>query len=137
MQRIEAERLIPGRGEPIERGCVIMDSGKLVYAGPTANAPVTPEARVSEAKIVMPGLWDCHAHFLGMARPDLASLVSEPVAVCAARAVKDAERALFAGVTSVREVGGLGIYLNRAIEEGSIRGPRIYSSGGILSMTGG
>jgi imidazolonepropionase-like amidohydrolase len=137
MDRIEAQRLIPGRGEPIERGCVIMESGRLVYSGPAANAPRTPEAAVSEAAVVMPGLWDCHAHFLGMVRPDLSSLVSEPVAVCAARAVKDAERALLAGVTSVREVGGLGIYLNRVIEEGSFQGPRIYSSGGILSMTGG
>src|SRR5262249_36063888 len=97
----------------------------------------TPEAKVTEAAVVMPGLWDCHAHFLGMVRPDLSSLVSEPIAVCAARAVKDAERALLGGVTSVREVGGLGIYLNRVIEEGSFQGPRIYSSGGILSMTGG
>jgi imidazolonepropionase-like amidohydrolase len=85
----------------------------------------------------MPGLWDCHAHLLGMTRPDLASLVSDPIVVSAARAVKDAERALLAGVTTIREVGGLGIYLNRVIEEGSIPGPRIYSSGGILSMTGG
>jgi imidazolonepropionase-like amidohydrolase len=137
MHRIEAERLIPGRGEPIERGCVIMENGKLVYAGTAANAPATPNAVVTEAKIVMPGLWDCHAHLLGMLRPDLASLVTEPIAVCAARAVKDAERALFAGVTSLREVGGLGIYLNRVIEEGAMAGPRIYSSGGILSMTGG
>jgi imidazolonepropionase-like amidohydrolase len=51
--------------------------------------------------------------------------------------VKDAERALQAGVTSIREVGGLGIHLSRLIEEGTIPGPHIYSSGGVLSMTGG
>src|SRR5579871_6332568 len=105
MIRIEAMRLIPGRGEPIEHGCVIMESGKLAYIGPSAKSPSTPHATVIEAKVVMPGLWDCHAHFFGMSRPDLAVLVSEPIAVAAARAVKDAERALTAGVTSIREVG--------------------------------
>jgi imidazolonepropionase-like amidohydrolase len=137
MNRIEAARLIPGRGEPIEHGCVIMENGTITYAGPFSKAPSTPKATVSEAMVVMPGLWDCHAHFLGMTRPDLATLVSEPIPVATARAVKDAERALMAGVTSVREVGGLGIFLARAIAEGSIPGPHIYSSGGILSMTGG
>ena len=137
MNRIEARRLIPGRGEPIEHGCVIMENGSLTYAGPAGKAPSTPQATVTEAMIVMPGLWDCHAHFLGMTRPDLATLVSEPLPVVTARSVKDAERAIMAGVTSVREVGGLGIFLARAIADGSIPGPHIYSSGGILSMTGG
>jgi imidazolonepropionase-like amidohydrolase len=137
MDRIEATRLIPGRGEPIERGCVIMDNGKIVYAGPAAKAPSTPDAAVAQAKVVMPGLWDCHAHLIGLVRPDLATLVTEPIPVLTARAVKDAERALLGGVTSIREVGGLGIYLARVIAEGAIPGPHIYASGGILSMTGG
>src|SRR5437016_1149674 len=132
MNRIEAARLIPGKGEPVERGCVITEDAKIVYAGSTARAPSTPDAVVTEARVVMPGLWDCHAHLLGMVRPDLASLVTEPVAASAARAVKDAERALLGGVTTIREVGGLGIYLNQVIAEGVIPGPRIYSSGGIL-----
>jgi imidazolonepropionase-like amidohydrolase len=137
MDRIEATRLIPGRGEPIERGCVIMDNGKIVYAGPAGKAPSTRDAAVTEAKVVMPGLWDCHAHLIGLVRPDLATLVTEPIPVLTARAVKDAERALLGGVTSIREVGGLGIYLARVIAEGAIPGPHIYASGGILSMTGG
>jgi imidazolonepropionase-like amidohydrolase len=137
MNRIEARRLIPGRGEPIENGCVIMENGTLTYAGPAAKAPSTPQATVTEAPVVMPGLWDCHAHFFGMTRPDLAALVTEPIPVAAARSVKDAERAIMAGVTSIREVGGLGIFLARAIAEGSIPGPHIYSAGAVLSMTGG
>ena len=42
-----------------------------------------------------------------------------------------------AGFTSVREAGGYGIDLARAIEEGSIMGPTIYVAGAILSTTGG
>ena len=52
-------------------------------------------------------------------------------------AISNAERALFAGFTSIREAGGYGIYLSKAINEGSIEGPNIYSPGSILSQTGG
>jgi imidazolonepropionase-like amidohydrolase len=44
---------------------------------------------------------------------------------------------LEAGFTSVREVGGYGVYLSTAIEEGTITGPTVYASGSILSQTGG
>jgi imidazolonepropionase-like amidohydrolase len=40
-------------------------------------------------------------------------------------------------VTSVREVGGLGIHLARAVAEGVLDGPAIYAAGAILSTTGG
>ena len=40
-------------------------------------------------------------------------------------------------MTSVREVGGLGVYLARAVEEGTLDGPTIYGAGAILSVTGG
>jgi imidazolonepropionase-like amidohydrolase len=137
MIRIEAARLIPGRGEPIQNGCVVMENTKVIYAGPTANAPSTPKAVVTEAKVVMPGLWDCHAHLFGMTRPDLSVLVSDSIAVAAARSVKDLERALNGGVTTIREVGGLGVYLSRVIADGTVQGPNIYGAGAVLSMTGG
>src|SRR5262249_62061337 len=42
-----------------------------------------------------------------------------------------------AGITSVREVGGLGVHLARAVAEGVLEGPAIYAAGAILSITGG
>src|SRR6185312_14731211 len=45
--------------------------------------------------------------------------------------------ALDAGVTSVRDVGGLGVYLARAVAEGLVDGPVIYGAGAVLSTTGG
>ncbi|MEU4543870.1 metal-dependent hydrolase family protein [Nonomuraea dietziae] len=55
----------------------------------------------------------------------------------AARCVPDLRAALDAGVTSVRELGGLGVHLAPAVAEGSIEGPAIYASGAVLSTTGG
>jgi imidazolonepropionase-like amidohydrolase len=53
------------------------------------------------------------------------------------RAARDVKALLEAGFTSVREVGGRGTYLSQAVEEGTIPGPHIYASGGVLSQTGG
>jgi imidazolonepropionase-like amidohydrolase len=53
----------------------------------------------------MPGMWDCHGHFMGTRSFDLARLPQEPVALRGARSAADLRAALDAGVTSVREVG--------------------------------
>jgi imidazolonepropionase-like amidohydrolase len=137
MERIGAELLIPGSGEPVRDGVVVLDSGQISYAGPAAGAPDTPRAVTTREATVLPGLWDCHGHFMGARTFDLGQLPLEPVALRAARSARDLRAALDAGVTSVREVGGLGIHLARAVAEGVLDGPAIYAAGAILSTTGG
>ena len=137
MERIEAGLLIPGGGEPVSDGAVIIDHSVISYAGPAGRAPATPGAVVQRAETVMPGMWDCHGHFLGMRTLDLGRLPLEPVPLRAARCARDLAAALRAGITSVREVGGLGVYLARAVNEGVLDGPAIYAAGAILSTTGG
>jgi imidazolonepropionase-like amidohydrolase len=68
---------------------------------------------------------------------DLGRLPLEPEALRAARCTRDLRAALDAGITSVRDVGGLGVYLARAVAEGTVDGPAIYGAGAILSTTGG
>ena len=58
MHRIEAELLIPGRGEPIRGGVVVLDGPRIGYAGRAGTAPPTPDAPVLRAAAVMPGMWD-------------------------------------------------------------------------------
>ena len=137
MHRIEADLLIPGRGEPVGDGVVVLDGDKVSYAGPAGGAPQTPQARRHRAAAVLPGLWDCHGHFLGTRTLDLSRLPLQPVALRAARCARDLRNALDAGVTSVREVGGLGVHLARAVAEGVLDGPAIYAAGAIVSTTGG
>ncbi|MGH9138573.1 MAG: metal-dependent hydrolase family protein [Acidimicrobiales bacterium] len=135
MTRIDAEVLIPGRGEPLRGGAVVFDGPTITYAGPAVSAP--PADDVVHAPVVMPGLWDCHGHFMGLRTADINAVYRDPVALRATRCAKDAERALQAGFTSVREAGGLGVYIARAVAEGSVAGPSIYAPGAILSTTGG
>jgi imidazolonepropionase-like amidohydrolase len=137
MHRIEADLLIPGRGEPVEDGVVVLEGSRISYAGAAAGAPATPQAELHRAAAVLPGLWDCHGHFMGMRHFDLGRMPLEPLALRAARCARDLRAALDAGVTSVREVGGLGVHLARAVAEGVLDGPAIYPAGAILSTTGG
>jgi imidazolonepropionase-like amidohydrolase len=137
MERIEAELLVPGSGEPVIDGVVVLDGPIISYAGPAREAPDTPGAAVHRTEAVLPGMWDCHGHFVGVRTMDLGQIPLEPVPLRAARCARDLRSALDAGITSVREVGGLGVYLARAVAEGVLDGPAIYAAGSILSTTGG
>lgn len=136
--RIVADVLIPGRGDPIDGGTVLMADGEISFAGATSDAPATGEGEtLVEVPVVLPGLWDCHTHFVGMPQPNLELLASTDIVTAAARAVDDAAAMLDGGVTSVRDVGGLGVRMAQVVNEGRMRSPWIYGAGRILSTTGG
>jgi imidazolonepropionase-like amidohydrolase len=140
MYRIEADQLIPGRGGPVQDAVVVMDGQVIAYAGPREAAPpAADQATVVRARTVMPGLWDSHTHLLGT-RPgesDYAQIAQQHPATRAARNAQSLRRALDAGVTSIRELGGLGLYMASAVAEGFLPGPAIYAAGSVLSTTGG
>jgi len=136
--RIEADRLVPGRGVPVDDAIVVLDARRIAYAGGRDDAPAAgPGDEVVRVPTVMPGLWECHGHLMGMRSFDLSMLYREPTALHAVRIAADLRLALHAGVTSVREAGGHGIHVARAVDEGTIPGPAVYAAGAILSTTGG
>lgn len=135
--RIEATRLIPGRGEVVDNGVVIFADSAISYAGTAEAAPETPDAEVVATDTVMPGMWECHGHFIGIYTANIDEVWTTRPQLAAMRVTADARRALHAGFTSVRELGGLGSFLSFAVEEGQVEGPNVYASGSILSMTGG
>ncbi|MEO6172935.1 MAG: amidohydrolase family protein, partial [Arenimonas sp.] len=54
------------------------------------------------------------------------------------RSVGYADKTLMAGFTTVRDLGGtLALHLRDAINQGLIKGPRIYAAGQIIASTGG
>lgn len=136
--RIDADQLIPGNGEPVRDATVIIRGDEIEWAGPRADAPnIADETATWSVPHLMPGLWDCHTHMTGLTSTSLDDVMRLPVPVAAARAVRDAGRAIEAGITSVREVGGYGVYISRVIDEGSVPGPSIYAAGDLISPTGG
>ena len=135
--RINADLLIPGRGDPVSDGTVVIDGSTITYAGPASDAPATPDAAVSSVPTVLPGLWECHGHFIGEHTPDPETWAKGSPITQTARAVADVRRTLDGGITSVRETGGLGLMMQPAIKDGSMTGPTIYGAGDVLSTTGG
>jgi imidazolonepropionase-like amidohydrolase len=137
MLRIQADLLIPGKGQPVANGSVIVEGDVITYAGPNVSAPSSPDADVVEVPVVMPGLWDCHAHLFGSPSWSLEGVAWVSPAAAGARATADLAHYIEGGVTSVREVGGYGVELAPVVDEGSVTGPSIYGAGEVLSTTGG
>ena len=133
---IHADLLIPGRGAPVRDAALAIDGARIAYAGERSGAPRSDDEPL-RVPVVMPGMWDCHMHLIGVRTLDLERIVRVPQAAFAARAAKSAEAVLAAGFTSVRELGGFGLDLVEPIADGSVNGPNVYGAGSILSQTGG
>lgn len=134
--RIDADLLIPGRGRPIADGSVLLTGDRISFAGPRVAAPPTPGSPI-RVPVVMPGLWDAHAHFYGMPAPDLVTAATSRPAQLVGRATRDLAATLAGGVTSVRELGGFGAQLAPLLADGTLAGPRVHGAGRALSMSGG
>lgn len=97
---------------------------------------------------VLPGLIDAHTHVLfdqepqdDFAKHSISTLVLESQALRTLRGVKRAQSYLDVGITSIKDLGNSGEFLDvalrDAINEGSIDGPRIFAAGQIMSGPGG
>lgn len=140
-QGIKASLLIPGRGEPIKDGAVIIEDKKIIWVGRQASLPTSyRHYSFTEVPVVMPGMWDCHTHFMGELDDTAGgyeAAAMSSLALFGARTAVDLQKVLMAGFTTVREVGGYAGEVSPAVEEGTIVGPNVYSSIGVLSMTAG
>lgn len=87
-------------------------------------------------RTLMPGLIDMHWHML-MARPTPATLLTADIGYLNLLAGAEATDTLMRGFTTVRDMGGPAFGLKRAIDEGTITGPRIYPSGAMITITSG
>jgi imidazolonepropionase-like amidohydrolase len=87
-------------------------------------------------RTLMPGLIDAHVHVLAVDAA-LAGLSDRPVTLLTLQAAKVLEGMLQRGFTTIRDAAGADGGLAEAVEEGLVRGPRIFPSGMALSQTGG
>jgi imidazolonepropionase-like amidohydrolase len=99
-----------------------------------ANADVRVIA--GGGRVLMPGLIDAHWHSF-MAATAMPLLTTSDPSYLHLLAARQAEATLMRGFTTVRDMGGPVFGLKRAIDEGAIRGPRIYPSGAMISQTSG
>jgi imidazolonepropionase-like amidohydrolase len=89
-----------------------------------------------EGCTLMPGLIDAHVHALAVDVP-LDRLPDRPVTLMTLQAARILEGMLQRGFTTIRDAAGADGGLAEAVEDGLVRGPRIFPSGMALSQTGG
>jgi imidazolonepropionase-like amidohydrolase len=86
-------------------------------------------------RTLMPGLIDAHWHAM-LARVTPAQAFGD-VGYTNLAAGAEATDTLMRGFTTVRDVGGPVFGLKSAIDEGIVKGPRIYPSGAMITVTSG
>jgi imidazolonepropionase-like amidohydrolase len=121
---------------------VLLDGDRIAWIGAHARSPRAARAARAVAgagRTLTPGLIDCHVHLNFDGGADFASEAATlDDALGAVKGVANLRRHLEAGVTTVRDLGGLGTcQLAAAVEAGVVPGPRLIASGRALTITGG
>jgi imidazolonepropionase-like amidohydrolase len=132
---------VPGQ-EPLKEQTIVVKDGKIaeVKAG-FVRASAGERVIDLRNQFVLPGLIDSHVHIMGeLSAKAKLEQVEESEALEALRGAAYALRTLRAGFTTVRDVGeqsGAVFALRRAINEGTLAGPRLLVAGSTISPTGG
>lgn len=113
----------------VENGCIIaIEAGKI-----EANSDKIINVK---GKTLMPGLIDAHVH-LGIPVMNFAAMVDYPDSYFAIHAAEMAEVMLKQGFTTVRDAAGVDYGLVKTIENGLLKGPRIFFAHSLITKTGG
>ncbi|MHC4180650.1 MAG: metal-dependent hydrolase family protein, partial [Planctomycetota bacterium] len=132
---IKNVRVWDGTSDDLVKADVLIKGNLIKQVGGNIDAP---GAKVIDGggRTLMPGLMDAHVHLALVRRPAEIRNDYDWMYV-GALAGKQAEEMLLRGFTTVRDIGGPTVGLHRAIEEGQIIGPRIFSSGPYITQTSG
>ncbi|SCU90350.1 LAMI_0E01684g1_1 [Lachancea mirantina] len=131
----------------VVKGNVVENSNVFVEEGIISKISSSSDKEVSTAgykvidgtgKFLMPGLFDNHVHVTSVpGEKDLASTLDTAKTAALIRIRYNLEASLKRGFTTLRDCGGAEGYVKKAVEEGSIKGPRLITCGHAISQTGG
>ncbi|MBD9368565.1 amidohydrolase family protein [Xanthomonas sp. XNM01] len=119
---------------------LVIENGRIgqIISGGHADVYGVPSVDL-RGHTCMPGWTDLHVHLGSQSSPQSYSegFRLDPVDY-AYRSVGYAEKTLLAGFTSVRDLGGeVAPHLRDAINQGLVKGPRIFAAGKSIATTGG
>ena len=135
---IDGGMLIDGSGaQPGENPGILIEGERIHSLGREAAGEPGAEVISADGKWVLPGLFDLHVHITFMLSGP--RRLDDDI-VNAIRSERFLERYQEIGVTTVRDVGArewIGYSLKRTQRAGLMGGARYYTSGPIITVTGG
>lgn len=142
---LKAARLFDGQNDRLQApGLVVIQDGQITAVGPGAALPAGAEIIDLGDATLLPGLMDAHTHLTSEAtadwKQDRLDILKKAPPERTLEAVEFARRTLWAGVTTVRDLGArdlIDIGLRNAIANGHIPGPRMLVSVYAIGARGG
>jgi imidazolonepropionase-like amidohydrolase len=129
------------RGTVVNDAVVAIEGDRIVSAGTSERIPSNATVIELGAATLLPGLIDVHTHITGGDPRDYYEQIFRRSPIDAAvSAHVYAKRTLDAGFTTVREVGAdeyVDVALRKAIDEGTVVGPRMQVATMAIGATGG
>ncbi|THK36462.1 amidohydrolase family protein [Ensifer sp. MPMI2T] len=131
-------RLFDGTSPTLREGATVLVEGTRIKSVDDGGAGAPEEALTIDGAggVLMPGLIDAHTHLAFSTVPLAVALTADP-SYLALRSARAAGDFLMQGFTTARDVGGPVFALKRAIDDGTIIGPRIWPAGAMISQTSG
>jgi imidazolonepropionase-like amidohydrolase len=130
-------------GRPLDNAVVLVDGDRITAIGRADDVSIPADAETIDASgtWLIPGLMNMHVH-LGLVLPGkmAVELAEETEGELTLRMAQAARESLDAGVTTIRLPGEQrhgDLSLKSAIARGQAHGPRIFSAGESLVVTGG
>lgn len=129
-----------GDGHILENATVVVDGSTIVQVNEEPpSATDAAEIIDLDGRWLLPGFIDTHVHLCMDGSADMKS-VHAPQEELTRMAEELARRTLLCGVTTIRDLGGIGNTVQTvrdAVEAGKIPGPRILTAGRMICVTGG
>jgi len=140
MAIVRAGTLIDGTGAaPVRDVSLILHDGRIEAITTGGGTPgARDEVIDASGMTVLPGLIDCHDH-MAFHGYELAGRwgLDERSSTKHLRTARAIEQTLAMGYTAVRDAGGLDAGFGAAIEQGLLKGPRLFTAVAIISPVGG
>lgn len=140
---VDEVRLWDGTGSTVRpRTSVEIRDGRVSWIGPASDYKGNKSGiRVVDgrARVLIPGLMDCHVHYSSPGGPDWIARFQDPLPELSIRAVELAETSLRSGVTTARDVGAphsINIRLSKMARAGEIQAPNIRAAGSWIAHRG-
>jgi len=139
---IRAAHLIDGQGgAPLADAVVLIEGERIVAAGSKLPIPAGTEVIDLGGATLLPGLIDAHTHITGGDPRDYYEKIFRRSAIDkAVEAHIYTRRTLEAGFTTIRDVGAdeyVDVALRKAIDAGTVVGPRMQVASMAIGATGG